>query len=259
MSMISIIIPTFNSEKYVFPLLSRLKGFTDDIIIVDSFSKDNTVSFAKEFSNVRVFLREYINSADQKNWALNHARYDYVMFIDSDELPERALLDEISELGLRGFDSVSYKIPRKNLIYGKFYKRSSLYPDYQSRLFNKQKCRWQERYVHAQNTCYTESKALKNALIHDDFTSLEAWWSRNNRYFEYEVNQYKSKKVKWSFKLQYVKPLYVFIRIYFGKRAFLDGNVGFFVSFSWLVYHYFSAIRLKEYEEKETFSIRNSK
>ena len=128
--------------------------------------------------------------------------------------------------------------------------KASAYPDYQSRLFRRDKALYQDKEVHAQVEVPGQCHYFKHALVHDDFTDISSWWTRNNRYYKYELDECNKRDVKWNFKLQYIKPLYVFFRIYFLKRGFLYGFKGFFVAFQWLVYYFMVAAKLYEYNLK---------
>lgn len=243
---VTVIIPVFNSEFYLDKLLSTIIEDVSEILICDSFSTDSTLNIAKAY-NLKIIQKEYINSATQKNWAIPQAKNEWVWIIDSDELPEIRLIEEIrSFIATADSDIDMAYMPRKNLFWGSFMGKASAYPDYQSRLFRRDKARYQDKEVHAQVEVPGKFHYLKYALVHDDFTDISSWWIRNNRYYEYELNECKKTGVTWSFKLQYIKPLYVFLRIYFLKFAFLHGFKGFFVAFQWLIYHFMIGAKLYE-------------
>lgn len=247
---VSVIIPVFNSDFYLEKLILSIIDDVEEILICDSFSTDNTLQIAKQYK-LRIIQHEYINSAKQKNWAIPQAKNDWVWVIDSDELPEKALLNEIRQFlsEVKAHIDLAY-IPRKNLFWGEFMGKASAYPDYQSRLFKRDKGKYQDKEVHAQLEVPGDHVYLKNALVHDDFKEISVWWHRNNRYYNYELDECIKRNIKWSFKLQYIKPLYVFFKFYIQRKGFLHGFKGFFVAFQWLVYYFFVAAKLYEYELK---------
>lgn len=248
MTNLSVIIPTFNSEEYIEGLLTKLVQWVTEIIICDSYSSDKTLQIARKFG-CEIIQHEYINSAKQKNWAIPQARNEWVFIIDSDEIPEDELKAEIDQfLNSVPNDVHLAFIPRKNLVWGDWLPHASVYPDFQSRLFRKDYGRYQDREVHAQLEVPGKVVYLKNHLIHDDYTSLSSWWMRNNRYFNYELNEHLKRGNEWSIKLQYIKPLYVFMRLFIYKKGFLHGFKGFLISFQWLVYHFFVAAKLYEHQ-----------
>lgn len=254
-NLLTVIIPTYNSEIYLYKLLDTVSGWADEIIVCDSGSVDATLSIAQEF-NVKIISHEYINSAKQKNWAIPQAGNEWVFIIDSDELPEKELMSEIKEFLHNVPDDVELAyIPRKNLFWGKHLGRATSYPDYQSRLFRRDKGRYQDKEVHAQVEVPGNHVFLKNALIHDDFTDISSWWLRNNRYYRYELDECIKKSKKWGFKIQYVKPLYVFLHIYFLQGGFKHGFRGLFVAMQWFIYHFMVAAKLYEYNLSKKQSI----
>lgn len=247
---ITVIIPVFNSEKYLDELIKTIINHVEEILICDSYSTDQTLDIAKSFG-LKIIQKKYINSATQKNWAIPQASHDWVWIIDSDELPEKSLVQEIRDFIASVTDEIDLAyIPRKNLFWGEFMGKTSAYPDYQSRLFRRDKARYQDKEVHAQVEVAGNVVYLKNALIHNDFTDISSWWIRNDRYFKYELDECNKRGIKWSFKLQYIKPLYVFFKFYVLRRGFTHGFKGFFLSFQWLVYYAMVAAKLYEYELK---------
>ena len=90
MTKISILLPTYNCEKTIISTLKSIK-WSDEILVVDSFSNDSTLDIVKEYG-VNVIQHEYINSAKQKNWAIQHCSNEWIFQIDSDEimLPKRS-------------------------------------------------------------------------------------------------------------------------------------------------------------------------
>ena len=80
---ISAIIPTFNEEDHIIAAIESL-AWADEIIVVDSFSTDNTVALAQS-KGVKILQRNYEYSASQKNWAIPQASYDWVFILDADE------------------------------------------------------------------------------------------------------------------------------------------------------------------------------
>ena len=78
---ISAIIPTFNEEDHIIAAIESL-AWADEIIVVDSFSTDNTVALAQS-KGVKILQRNYEYSASQKNWAIPQASYDWVFILDA--------------------------------------------------------------------------------------------------------------------------------------------------------------------------------
>ena len=254
---LSVIIPTFNVEIYLEELLCCIENWADEIIICDSFSTDKTLEIAHRH-DVKIVQHEYINSAKQKNWIIPLATNNWVMIIDADEKPEEALKEEVTKfLATVGNEVDLAYIPRKNLFWGEFMGKASAYPDYQSRLFRRDKGRYQDKEVHAQVEVSGQKVYLKHALVHDDFTDISSWWLRNNRYYRYELDECIKKRQKWGMKLQIVKPIYVFCLIYFRRGGCLHGFRGLFVAMQWFIYYFMVGAKLYEYELSQHQDLRH--
>jgi len=68
---LTVLLPTFNSEKTIKKTLDSI-SWAKEIIIIDSFSNDSTLNIAKTYNNINIIQHEYINSAKQKNWSLDY-------------------------------------------------------------------------------------------------------------------------------------------------------------------------------------------
>jgi glycosyltransferase involved in cell wall biosynthesis len=78
------IITTFNEEKNIEEAIRSVR-FADEIIVVDSFSTDQTPEIIKEYKNVKLFRREFKNFSDQRKFAISKAKYNWILFPDADE------------------------------------------------------------------------------------------------------------------------------------------------------------------------------
>lgn len=74
MTKISAIIPTYNEAHNIAAAIASV-SFADEILVVDSFSSDETVAIAQQ-KGARIIQRTYQNSASQKNWAIPRAQYE---------------------------------------------------------------------------------------------------------------------------------------------------------------------------------------
>ena len=83
MSKLTAIIPTGNEEHNIVEAIKSV-DFANEIMIVDSFSDDNTIKLAEPLADT-ILQREYNNSASQKNWAIPQAKHPWVFILDADE------------------------------------------------------------------------------------------------------------------------------------------------------------------------------
>jgi glycosyltransferase involved in cell wall biosynthesis len=144
--MISIIVLTYNDEVQIGNCLESLKGLTDDIIIVDSYSTDRTLEICKSFG-ARVFQNPFVNQALQFNWALDNLdiKNEWILRLDSDEMVPPNLKNEI--LKRVGIESgvAAYALNRRMYWMGRWLRHGRMYPHFIVRLFKKGKARYEER------------------------------------------------------------------------------------------------------------------
>ena len=95
---LSVIITTFNEADNIARCLDSVANIAADILIVDSFSSDNTLEIARAYPNVRIEQRSYQGPADQKNWAIPQAKHEWILLLDADEVATPALQREVIEM-----------------------------------------------------------------------------------------------------------------------------------------------------------------
>ena len=247
MNKLSVLIPSFNSEKYIRAALKSVK-WADEIFVCDSFSTDKTLAIAKEYG-ARIVQHEYVNSAAQTNWAIPQCRHEWVLIVDTDEILEPGLKEEILQILETNDQKVNgYKIPRKNFIYGKWMRYGGIYPDYQLRLFRREKGRFNPRSVHAQAEVKNGVGILKHHLLHEGFKDLRTWMPKLDRYTDYEAAELRKKREKFNPVKIILFPLLVFLRTYFIKLGFLEGYRGFLLAVLNGIYYFLMYAKFLEKE-----------
>ena len=139
---LSVIIPCKNEEMNISFCIESVLPVADEILVADSGSTDDTMKIAGLY-NCRIIEREYVNSADFKNWAIPQAKYEWVLIVDSDERVPPELAEEIRAV-LENEDpgSDGYFIGRRNYLFGKLVKRSGWGKDSVLRLFRRDLARY---------------------------------------------------------------------------------------------------------------------
>jgi glycosyltransferase involved in cell wall biosynthesis len=233
---LSIVILTKNSEKYLKKVLESI-SFADEVIIYDNGSMDKTVEIAKNFKNVKIFIdKKWEGFGRQKQKAVDKAKNKWVFVLDSDEIFTDKLKKEIIKV-LENPEFDAYKVPRLNNFFGKWIKHSGLFPDYSIRLFNKKKCKFNNRLVHESVECKRVGK-LKNYFLHYAYESIEEFIDKQNRYSSMGARPNKLKAI--------FSPYWTFFKIYFLKLGFLDGWEGFIIAKLYSEYTFWKYIKDKE-------------
>ena len=125
-------------------------AWADEIVVVDSESTDETAVIARA-GNARVVVRQWPGYVDQKNHAASIASHDWILSLDADERVTPALADEIRALLARDGDAIehaAFRIPRVTWHLGRWIRTTDWYPDYQLRLYDRRRARWDGLHVH---------------------------------------------------------------------------------------------------------------
>jgi glycosyltransferase involved in cell wall biosynthesis len=244
---ISILLPTFNCQTSVRASLASVE-WADEIIVIDSFSEDDTIKIASNYG-ARIFQHEYINSAKQKNWAIQHCSNKWIFQIDSDEILEEEAEEIIrNAINNAGENTHCFKMPRKNHVLGKWVKYGGLYPDWEYRLFRKEHGTWWDREVHSKIVVSGEIGMLHTALIHHGMPNISKQLSNLDRYTRYEVDEFRKRKTNFSYFKWIVGPPIIFFKRYFILQGFRDGWSGLFLAIYAGIYFFISHAKLKEIE-----------
>ena len=245
---ISVIIPCYNNEDIIDGCLESVQ-WADEILICDSFSQDNTLKIAKKYTD-RIIQHEYINSAAQKNWVIPQAINEWVLIIDSDERVSKKLKEEIKDVLKEPGNMNGFKIPRANYSFGKRLKYGGYWPDYQLRLFKKDKGRYEPREVHAHVMLDGVSGHLKNPIIHiHDRTLKQVVDKYFFRYAKWEAEERLKREKPSLFKLVFLPPA-IFTLRYFVQKGFLDGIRGFMTAVIWSIYIFLTYLYMIRWGKK---------
>ena len=228
---LSVLIITLNEEKNIGDLLEDL-SFADEIIVIDSFSKDQTVEIVTAFKNVKLIQNEFVNFTAQRNFAIDKAKNNWVLFIDADERMTPELKLEIIQT-INSSSSVSaYLVYRTFMFKNTKLRFSGWQTDKIYRLFKKDKCRYtEERLVHEKLNIEGEVKVLKHKLIHYSYLNYEDYKKKMISYGKLKSLEKYKKRLKPSFLLMLLHPLYTFLYQFIIRLGFLDGRNGILICY----------------------------
>jgi len=228
MEKLTAIIPTYNEAHNIVDAIRSL-DFADEIMIVDSFSTDNTIELAKPLST-SLLQREYENSASQKNWAIPQARHNWILLLDADERITPELKEEVLQILKSNPDKSGFWIPRINHFMGKRIRFSGWQGDKVIRLFKRDECRYEQKHVHAEIITKGEVGKLKHPISHNTFVSLEAMQKKLDRYAKWQAKDYDRRTGSITLYHLVFKPFVRFLKHYIFQLGILDGKVGYIIS-----------------------------
>lgn len=226
---ISAVAITLNEAAHIDRYIKNL-WFADEIILVDSYSTDNTVALASKYDNVKVYKREFDNFSAQKNYAISLAKNDWVTFFDLDEVITKSLAEEILEVA-KNPKVIAYSVKRANHFMGKPIKYSGFQTDYVIRFFNKNYCQYNANLVHEIIEADGKTAKLKNPSPHFTYQSFDHYTGKLHQYSALQARMLYKKGRKPTLYHFFFRPFYRFWHQYLIRLGILDGKEGFILAY----------------------------
>ncbi|NIA31112.1 MAG: glycosyltransferase [Actinobacteria bacterium] len=224
MSAISVILITFNEEENIKACLTSVQ-WADEIIVVDSNSRDRTVEIARQFTE-KVIVADWKGYSANKNLALENASGEWILWIDADERVTPELAQEIKNVIGMNTEKDGFEMARKAFFLGRWIKHCGWYPGYVLRLFRRQKAYFTDNKVHEGVILKGSRSRLKNALLHYTDNNLEHYLWKFNRYTSYAADELAGKQRSAGLLSILFRPLHTFVKMYVLKLGILDGVEG---------------------------------
>ena len=227
---ISAVIITLNEEGKLEDCLKSL-DFVDEIVVVDSGSKDKTIIIAKKYG-ARIISQSWLGFGKQKQFAVDNAKHDWVLCIDADERVSPVLQNSIVNAVNNDNNQSAFNMPRRNKFMGKWLKHGEGYPDYNLRLFKKHYATWSDDAVHEHVIAINDSDLfdvgiLIGDLMHESEDGIGDYLIKQNRYTTIQAESLFNRGKRFGFLRLVFSPCVRFIKFYVVRRGFLDGIPGF--------------------------------
>lgn len=240
MKKLSVALATFNEEEALPACLESIRGWVDEIVVVDGGSGDRTRAIARQYgariiktNNPPIF---HVN----KQKAIDACTGEWILQLDADERVSPALKKEILQVVSSLPKANGFWLPRKNFFLTRYLTKGGQYPDHTLRLYRRGKGRLPCQSVHEQAMVDGKTGYLKNDLLHLADPNFRRYWQRFQRYTDLYAAELKQQKLKInllnSINYLLIKPLVWFANTFFRHKGFVDGWAGF-------VFSFFSALR----------------
>jgi glycosyltransferase involved in cell wall biosynthesis len=204
--------------------------FCDEIVVVDSHSKDATRDLAHA-RGARVIERDWPGHVKQKEFAIRAAAHDWVLCIDADERVTPELRAEILALRDGGFSQYAgWNFPRKVFYLGRFIEHGLWYPDRQLRLFDRRRAKWGGHDPHDKVLLDGSLGKLRGDLLHFSYRNFDDHLRTIDKYTTIMARGLNERGVRASALDLITHPLARFVRGYFFKLGFLDGWRGLLIA-----------------------------
>jgi glycosyltransferase involved in cell wall biosynthesis len=251
MKKLSAVIITFNAEKKITACLSSLQGVADEIIILDSFSTDNTAAICRQFG-VRFHQQAWKGYGAQKNDAQKLATHDYVLSLDADEYLSPELQQSLLDIRNNGMEG-AYRFNRRNIFFGRTLRYGHTAPNVIVRCFNRRQVGWSLREVHETPVVPAEVtvRTLKGDLIHNSKDTLEEYISTLNSYSSAGARVLHQNGRRSGFFSILFRPAFTFFQGYFIRRGLLDGIPGLVMALTFSFENFLKYAKLYLLQTKE--------
>lgn len=249
---LSAVIITFNEEKNISRCIDSLQGIADEIVVLDSFSTDNTPEICRK-AGVKFFQHAFDGHIQQKNRAITFASHDHVLSLDADEALDEQLRQSILTVK-QGFEFEGYYMNRLTNYCGHWVRYCGWYPDRKLRLFDRRKGEWTGINPHDKYELFAgDSRAgyLKGNILHYSYYTVADHYRQVEYFTSIAAEAYLEKGKKAPVYKLFVNPVAKFIDHYILKLGFLDGVHGYRISrisayATWLKYKKLRGLRYRK-------------
>jgi glycosyltransferase involved in cell wall biosynthesis len=246
---------TLNERINLPDCLESIKEFVDDIVIVDSFSTDNTLEIASRYTD-KIYQNRFVNYSKQFIWSLNNAdiRHEWILRLDADERWTVDGFEKVKNLIENDLADGIY-VRMKIYFMNRWIKHGGFYPNIFLRVYKKSKGsledRWMDEHIKVDGkTIVTDIDVIE--ANYDRQKNITLWTTKHNNYstreaIEFLLNKHKLTKIDTVAKLTgnkteqkrwlkenlyyriplFVRPFVYFLYRYFIKLGFMDGKEGF--------------------------------
>lgn len=249
MNDLTVVILTKNEEKNIADVVKNAKQVTEHVLIVDSGSTDNTVALAKDHGADVVYRAWDNDFSAQRNFALQHVKTAWVLYLDADERLSEQLSASIAQVLQRGIDR-QYSMMRKIHAFGFTYKHGIFKPDEVLRLFPAGGVRWENK-VHERPMCSLKKEKLHGFIEHYTYDSWQQWWDKAGHYTTIWAEDSFARGKRTSLAGAFFHAVYGFFRAYIIQLGFIDGWSGLYSSLQHFIYTMMKYLKLYEIRENK--------
>jgi len=251
MQSISIVIVCRNEADAIGKTLRSLQGLTDDIVVFDNGSTDNTKSLVLQ-QGAKLFEGSWEGFGKTKKKAVNLAKYDWILSVDADEALDEELKQALLQLQFADTKTV-YEIRFKNFFGNKHLRYGEWGGDKHVRLFNRKSVNWDESLVHEKLVLPLGTKVvrLKGFVLHQTVRDIKEYTEKTMHYAFLNASKYFLSGKKSSWVKIFIAPMFGFLKYYLFRLGFLDGWEGFICARMTAMYTFLKYEKLRELNSKK--------
>jgi len=224
MNRLSACLITRNEEQNLPRALASLDSIADEIVVVDCGSTDRTEEIVRKHK-AKFRFRDWTNYAEQKNFAAECVRNEWILSIDADEELSSALQTSLLDWKKREPEFAVYEMARRTWYLGAWIKHSGWYPDFQRRLYRRDAAQF-SGIVHEALRFSGQAGRVGGDLHHYTVRSLAEHEAKVEEYTTLAAKQlYDAGKRNWKAAVWFATP-WSWLQNFFLRGGFLDGYRG---------------------------------
>jgi glycosyltransferase involved in cell wall biosynthesis len=244
---ISAVLITYNCGSTIDEVLKAL-SWCNETIVVDSGSTDETLPICEKH-NCRVFYHPFCGYGNQKRYAVNLAKNDWIFSVDGDEVITPELKNEIAHIFCADkILSKGFYVPITLVFMGRIFRFGHEYKYPHLRLFNKNFANFNEAILHESVQYPENAPLLKNQIFHYSYKNISHYFEKFNTYTSLYATAALKKKKQTKFKITLKLP-FEFFRAFILRRNILNGFPGFVWSVFSAYYSFVKLVKLYEIQK----------
>jgi glycosyltransferase involved in cell wall biosynthesis len=246
---ITLCISTRNAGEHLVGCIESVRAWVSEITVIDMESSDETLEIARSFGATIVEVRAAGWAEPGRQAGLDAATQPWILVLDADERggPE---LQAVAASYVDRDDVAGVWLPRQNFQFGWWVPGAGIWPDWQLRLFRRDRTAWPAVWTHAgpvvAGSCEHAPKRTENAIVHYSYPSIADWIGAVNRYTDHEANRLDGMRRKASVTRLFAVPLLRFGDLYIRRRGYRGGRYGLTVALLSFCYWVLAELKLWE-------------
>lgn len=253
---LSVVIITRNEEHHIADCIRSATLVSEDVIVVDAGSTDNTVALAR-FLGARAYVEDWEGYGHARNLGAAKAHFDWILSLDADERVSESLAATIHRLSPEDAKQ-QFSFRRRNFMGSQLIRFGNPGFEKVTRIYNRNHAAWDQALVHERLEAPTLRKKSINGYINhigvnpSDYSKIE-------RYAELSAEKYFMEGRRTGFLKRYLSAFFNATKSYIFQFGFLDGKKGLLVArkiawYSWLKYYYLHQLQLRHPEDQKKFN-----
>jgi glycosyltransferase involved in cell wall biosynthesis len=243
---VTALVITLNEAAHIEACLGSV-AWADERLVVDSGSTDGTAEIAAR-CGARVIMRAFDGYSNQKNFGAGEAAHDWILSVDADERVTPALAAELQAALASPGDAAGFRVPRVTFHLGAWIRATDWYPDYQLRLYDRRRARWNGRLVHESVSADGPVRTLTRDLQHYAYRDLSHHLQTIDRYTTLAAEDMHARGRRTHAAELLLHPPAAFLRNYLLRGGVRLGRAGLTVSILNSYYVFLKFAKLAELE-----------